>query len=129
MYMLLGAIVFLVIVGAVVLIASGAGFRGLRRQQLEHREDVLTHRVDALRYQVPVGQDPAALVAALRLEGYEVVTDTDQASQDILILTPAGADRERARVRSVIEHDAPIDMEGHPMPDHEVRFADEQQAG
>lgn len=126
----------IVIIPIVVVLIVVVGFFGLggmrlmRRQEMSRHRDVATARVDSLRYEVPPGQDPAAVTAALMQEGFEVVRD-DAAmhSQDLLILCPAGADRERAHVRSVIAHEAPIDMEGHPMPEHEVRFADERRAG
>ncbi|WGL53384.1 hypothetical protein P5P86_06030 [Nocardioides sp. BP30] len=102
---------------------------GLRGRQLRRQRDLASGSVEFLRYQVPVGQDPAAVTAALMNEGFEVVRD-DAAThtQDLMILCPAGADRERARVRAVIAHDAPIDMEGHPMTERDIIFADERAA-
>lgn len=83
----------------------------------------------SLRYHVPVGQDPAAVIAALRQAGYEVVRDEAPTRiQDVIIMCPAGADKERNRVRSVIAH-APIDLEGAPAPAHEVVFEDEPGPG
>jgi hypothetical protein len=119
-----------VVVILVVVFFGIGGMRLLSRQQAERRRDVGTGRVDALRYRVPVGQDPAAVIAALEQDGFATVRD-DAAThtQDLLILCPAGAERERAHVRAVIAHEAPIDMEGHPMPEHEVVFADEPRTG
>jgi hypothetical protein len=65
--------------------------------------------------------------AALKQDGFEVVRDdAAMQTQDLIIMCPAGADRDRARVRAVIAHEAPIDMEGHAMAEHEVHFVDER---
>jgi hypothetical protein len=119
-----GIIVILVVVA--VLMFGAGGFRAMRQRQVALRHDAVTDRVPSLRYVVPVGQDPAAVMAALMNEGFEVVRDDAAThSQDLLILCPAGVERERARVRAVIAHEAGVDMEGNPMPDHAIVFADE----
>ena len=124
--MLLTGLAVIVVV-LIVIFAGGAGLRAMRQRQVALRDEAVSGQVDSLRYVVPVGQDPAAVMSALKLEGFEVVRDDAAThSQDLLILCPAGVDRERARVRAVIAHEAAVDMEGHPMPEHEVRFADER---
>jgi len=123
-------LIILVVIVALVLGFGLGGMRSMRRRQTALRSEAVTGQVESLRYQVPVGQDPAAVIAALKLEGFEVVRD-DAAlqSQDLIILCPSGAERERARVRAVIAHDASMDMEGHPMAEHDVHFVDEPRAG
>ena len=125
------AVILLVIVLIVVVIwAVVAGLRGLARYQKRTEaivHEVEEHEVEALRYRVPTGQDPAAVVAALSQEGYTAVRDSHADAADIMVVCPAGVDRERAHVRAVIQHAAGIDLEGHDMPDHEVRFVDEEQ--
>lgn len=116
----------------VVIVVLGLVLWSMGRYQ--RRTEEIVHEVEAedvaaLRYRVPTGQDPAAVVAALTHEGYSAVRDTRGADADILVPCPAGVDRERAHVRAVIAHAAAADMEGHPMPEHEVHFVDEQQAG
>lgn len=82
-------------------------------------------KAESLRYQVPVGQDPAAVIAALRQAGYEVRRDHEPTRiQDVVITCPDGADSERARVRSVIAG-APVDLGGGAAPEHPVVFEDE----
>lgn len=122
-------IIFVVLILLLVLFLAfgGGGVRAMRQRQEALREEAVTGKVAALRYRVPVGQDPAAVIAALKQEGFEVVReDAATDSQELLIMCPAGVDRERARVRAVIAHEAPIDMEGHPMAEHEVHFVDER---
>lgn len=122
--------IILILVLALVLAFGGGGIRTLRRRQEALRNEAVSGQVESLRYDVPVGQDPAAVIMALKREGFEVVRDDAATNpQELLIMCPAGVDRERARVRAVIAHEAPVDMEGHPMPEHEVRFADEPHAG
>ena len=119
--------IVLVIFVVLFLAFGGGGVRVLRQRQEALREEAVTGQVETLVYDVPVGQDPAAIIAALKQEGFQAVReDAATHSQELLILCPAGADRERARVRALIAHEAPIDMEGHPMPPHDVRFADER---
>jgi len=124
--LLLGPILVVAIL-VVVLVFWALGRYQRRTETLVH--EVEAEDVAALRYRVPTGQDPAAVVAALTQEGYSAIRDTRAADADILVLCPAGVDRERAHVRSVIAHVAAEDMEGHPMPEHEVLFVDEQKAG
>jgi len=123
---LLGGIVFVLIPLAIVVGVAYIAVRWFRQDEMRKRGEAVDEVVESLRYHVPVGQDPAAILAALQLEGYEAVRDDDLATQDILILTPSGADRERAKVRAVLAHEAPLNLEGDPKPrDYEVRFADE----
>jgi hypothetical protein len=111
-----------VVIIVVALLRSGR--RAEERKDLAHED-----AVDSLRYHVPPGQDPAAVIGALASEGYDAVRDSDANTSDILVLCAAGKERERAHVRAVIEHVAPLDMEGNPMPPHPVAFADEPRDG
>jgi hypothetical protein len=124
------AVILLIIVAVVVAIwAVVAGFQAMSRYQRRTEaivHEVSAHEIDALRYRLPAGQDPAAVIAALTHEGYTAVRDDHHDGADILVVCPAGVDRERAHVRAVIRH-VGIDLEGHAMPDHEVRFLDEEQ--
>ncbi|MEX0429314.1 hypothetical protein AB3X52_16970 [Nocardioides sp. DS6] len=123
---LLGGVVFVLIPLAIVVAVAYVAVRWFRQNEVRKQQEAVGGVVESLRYHVPIGQDPAAILAALHLEGYEAVRDDDMATQDILILTPSGADRERAKVRAVLAHEAPLNLEGDPKPrDYEVRFADE----
>jgi hypothetical protein len=78
-----------------------------------------------LRYSVPEGQDPAAVLVALRAEGLDAATEDEGPHQDVVIACPTGVERERPRVRAIIQHARHLgDDEGVPVPT--VRFADEQ---
>jgi hypothetical protein len=99
--------------------------KGRLRRLLVGRPAPSYEKPGSLRYRVPVGQDPAAVVTTLRQAGYEVIRDEAPTHiQELVIQCPAGPEHERARVRSVIAQ-APVDLGGSPAPEHLVRFADE----
>ncbi|KRF15534.1 hypothetical protein ASG90_12685 [Nocardioides sp. Soil797] len=110
-------VVVLAFLAALVIVALLSVLRGRERraQEIARLDDDQT-----LSYTVPVGQDPAAVLATLRSEGYEAVLQ----GSEITVACPAGADRERARVRALITN-APLDMEGDPSPTQDVQFPDE----
>lgn len=117
----------IVLVVAVLIIVVALLRSGRRAEERKHQAQ--ESPAETLRYHVPAGQDPAAVIGALASEGYDAVRDSDANTSDILVLCGAGKERERAHVRAVIEHVAPMDMEGNPMPPHPVAFADEPRAG
>lgn len=114
----------LILVVLVLLVGAVYVVRTTRRGQ-EREARAKGGETESLRYTVPEGQDPAAVMAALRLEGFEPVPDSATAGRDVLIPCPAGKERERARVRAVLAHAAPLNLEGDPADTSSVRFADE----
>jgi hypothetical protein len=93
----------------------------MRRRDEAVKEE--TRLFPTLRYHVPEGQDPAAVLAALETEGYAATLSPAPATHEVLIPCRSGAERERAHVRSVIAH-ASLNMEGDPA-DRVVVFDDE----
>lgn len=94
------------------------------------REDELGRRVrDVLAYEVPDGQDPAAVLSALAAaglpaapalrHGHRVVLIDEQGRRDSVV---------RRQARRVIAA-APLNTLGDPAPPHEVVFLDERAAG
>jgi hypothetical protein len=75
--------------------------------------------VETLAYDVPDGQDPAAVIVALGRAGYTAVEDVDGTTRQVLVSCPQGRLEARPRVRSVLEG---VGVPGHA----EVRFADER---
>jgi hypothetical protein len=114
-------IIFLVIVVALFALMRYVGRQG------QHQTDVKSSPVDMLRYQVPEGQDPAIVLAALQKEGFHAIPDVHGAgaSHDVLIPCPEGVDRHRAHVRSIIQGTEQINYEGDQRQIPQVRFADE----
>jgi hypothetical protein len=95
-------------------------------QSQQRRADRLTEPgTEVLEYEVPEGQDPAAVLTALHLEGLEAVTDTRHGRQLVLIEARGGVERLRPRARAIIAHKANLNTQGDPAAEHDVRFLDE----
>jgi hypothetical protein len=115
----------IVIIALAVLVLVVAMVRMSKR-----REEVATQLTDAdtpsLSYHVPVGHDPAVPLAALHAAGFTASVDPVD-SRHVRVWCPAGADRDRARVRAVIESaDATTIDDGAPAARGDrVRFDDE----
>lgn len=101
------AVLVVVIIVAVPLVA----IRNLKRRDDAVKGEAYSPVTETLRYHVPEGQDPAAVLAALETEGYAATLSPSPATHEVLIPVRAGADRERAHVRSVIAR-ASLNMEG-----------------
>jgi predicted GTPase len=126
MEVLLGGIFFVVIPLVIVVGVVYIAVHWFRQNEARKYHEATHEVVESLRYHVPRGQDPAAVLAALKVEGYEAVYDDQASTPDVLILTPSGADRERAHVRAVLAHGTSENLEGDPQPsDRDIRFADE----
>lgn len=82
---------------------------------------------DTLEYVVPVGQDPAAVIATLQEHGYQGRRNPDYTHTAMVVVQcPDGVEHDRPRVRTILEQAAPIDLEGDRAPALDpVRFADE----
>jgi len=94
------------------------------RQRID--EELHSDAVPTLEYLVPTGQDPAVILAALESAGYTATADPHHAHQRVLIACPEGLDRQRARVRTVIESaSVTTPQDGVPV-EADVQFADER---
>jgi hypothetical protein len=114
-----------VVIGAVVV-----GFMALRRRgeaQVAKQTSIEQEPpTSSLLYPVPPGQDPALLVSTLESHGYPAVAEIDAAGQTLHISCPEGRDRDRERVRQLLEGvDTTAIDAGRPMHEHPVRFRDE----
>lgn len=78
------------------------------------------HQPDAesLAYDVPNGQDAAAVIVALSRAGYSAVEYMDGCTRQVLVSCPQGRLEARSRVRAILE------QVGAPAT-AQVRFADE----
>jgi hypothetical protein len=121
----MGALLIPVLIVLVLLVLGVVWLRrwGADRQRLAdelNRPDTPT-----LEYTVPEGQDPAAVLLALENDGYVATTDPTDTLL-VRVHCPAGLDRERARVRAVIETVGVTAIDsGVPVHDGPVRFRDE----
>ena len=119
------ALLVLVALAAVVVVLV----LGVRRTAKEHeaeKERIESPTTQTLEYVVPHGQDPVAVVDALRQAGYGAVVETDGGERLVLVPCPAGTDRERAHVRSIIADSPTTIQDGAPTGDVAVQFQDER---
>jgi hypothetical protein len=115
---LIAALVVIVLLGVFVVVPF---VRGESR-----RRDRLTDPGQrSLVYEVPEGQDPAAIVAALRQDGLEATEVMRQGRQRVVISGPEGTENIRSRAREVIARGADLNLEGDPATPRKVTFADE----
>jgi hypothetical protein len=121
----MGALALPIVLIIVILVVGAVALSQMSKRTREREERAKSSAVESLRYRVPAGQDPVAAVTALRREGFEAVEDHESAGHEVLIPCPAGKDRERARVRAVLEHQAPLNLDGDPTERSIVRFDDE----
>lgn len=75
-----------------------------------------------VRYRVPAGQDPAAVLATLRVEGLSA--EPDSVAGDPVMVVSLDKPGARERVREILRT-APANMEGDPHAAESVTFADE----
>ena len=119
---LLIPVIALVVV--VVAVAVGAGAWSSRRHASAERVASPAH--PTLDYRVPPGQDPAVLLAALAQEGFTASVDPRD-THLVRVSSPAGPDRDRAHVRSVIASVRTTGIDsGAPHDPGAVRFTDEE---
>ena len=119
----MGAALIPILIIVVVLVVGVLMVRQVARREMAVEEHAAEPDTDTLRYRVPEGEDPVAVVAALQAQGYEAVTDHRHGRQDVLVVCPVSARQDREPVRAVIAR-AEANLEGDPSQ-HPVRFIDE----
>ena len=121
----MGAVLVPVVIVLVLLVLGAVLLQRLGRRGAEQREEVMT-AAHTLRYQVPAGQDPAAVLVALSRHGFEAVADPDDL-HEVVIMCPLGS-KQREEVRIVIENEAQqtLDPQDEHVPGGPVRFVDER---
>lgn len=113
-------VVAFLVVGLIVAFA-------LRRWTLDEAQTearMHTPEAHAVAYDVPVGQDPAVLLAALERAGYQAVSDMSRGVERVLVACPG--EQDRAQVRSIIEHVHSTSFEGAEINVAHVSFEDER---
>jgi hypothetical protein len=120
---LIFGLMFVVLVVVVLAFSLGA-IPGLGREA-KARQEQAESGDDSLIYEVPEGQDPAAIVAALRTDGMDAVEVMRHGRRRIVISGPRGREALRPRARAVIAHQADLNLEGDPAHQGRVAFVDE----
>jgi hypothetical protein len=122
----MGAAYVLVVLVVVALVLAGVLLSRLGRHSVAQHEEVTAAR-DVLRYDVPAGQDPAAVLVALSRGGFEAVADP--ADPHVLtVMLPLGP-HQREEVRVILEREAEqtLDPQDHHVPGGPIRFVDERE--
>jgi len=129
----MGAVLVPVILVVIVLILGGLAVRAFTRREVDDSNELQRAHRHSVRYQVPPGQDPAAVLHHLESEGYDVSPDSEPGpSSPILIIGTQDAtvvDREylRRAIASFDETNVNPEESGH-LDRPPVRFLDEQEA-
>jgi len=120
----MGAVLVPIVVVLALLVLGAVMIKRLGREGAERRDEVMT-AAHPLRYQVPAGQDPAAVLVALSRHGFEAVADPDDL-HSVVIMCPLGS-KQREEVRIVLENQAQqtLDPQDEHVPAGPVRFLDE----
>src|SRR3954451_16132203 len=104
------------IVGVVIVLGV------LRARRMSRGERTPDPGKRVVRYHVPVGQDAAAALAAVRNAGFEARIDIAGEDEDVLATCDSEHDDER--LRRVLSN-APVDMAGHAFDTPPVTFVGE----
>jgi hypothetical protein len=122
-------VVFLVflVLALVAWVAYSARATGRVAKKAEAQASPGDPRVETLRYRIPDAQDPAVLISGLETAGYTADLDPDGGERYLVIACPAGRERERPRVRSILRENALASIEGPAFNPGKVTFEDEKQ--
>lgn len=116
-------------IGVIILIAIAVALFGFTTVRVSKGEAArVDPRMPSLRYRMPDFQDPPVLLAALKQAGYNATVDEVAGTKFLIVDCPAGLDRERARVRSLITDQNRLSVEGPEFDQGEVAFEDEKES-
>ena len=120
----MGSFVTLAVVVVIVLVVVGLMLKRFGSETAQRQEAVMTEARETLSYRVPEGQDPAAVLVALSRGGFEAVSAPGD-SHLIVIECPMGVGQQREEVRTLLENEAPLNLEEDPNNVERARFTDE----
>jgi len=121
----MGSAYALVALVVVFLVVGGIMLSRLGKDRTARREEVVS-APHTLRYDVPAGQDPSAVLVALSRGGFEATPDPTN-THALTIMLPLGS-RQREEVRVLLENEAEqtLDPQDQHVPGGPVRFTDER---
>jgi hypothetical protein len=116
-----------------ILVAAALGWLAVRRftqREVSRSERLQDADRPTLRYEVPAGQDPAAVLIGLREAGYEASPDSEPGPSSPLVIigTPTGEAPDREQLRVVLARITGTNVvpsESETVQRHRVVFADE----
>jgi hypothetical protein len=108
----MGAVLVPVILVLIVLVAGWVAVRRFSRAEVRRSDRLQASERPTLRYQVPPGQDPAAVVAALRAAGYDASPDSEPGPSSPIVIVGGrhgdAPDREAVRATLVRTSDTNV---------------------
>jgi hypothetical protein len=114
---------FVPVVGLViVLVLGGLVVRRASRRELDRSDRLQRPGRPTVRYRIPPGQDPAAVIAELRSAGFDASADSEPgpSSPVIIIGTANGSHPDRDQLRDLLAG-APVNID--PAVDSETELA------
>ena len=121
----MGAAYVVVILIVAALVVVGILLSRLGKDRAARHEEVAAAR-HTLRYDVPAGQDAAAVLVALSRGGFEAVTDPVDHHAVTIVLPLGAAQREEVRVLLENEAEETLDPQDERVGVRRVKFADER---
>jgi len=115
----------LVVLLAIIVLAAVYVVVPWMRGESRLRERLTEPGKESLVYEVPEGQDPATVVAALRNNGLEAAEVMREGRQRVVISEASAGEDLRSRAREIIAKEADLNLEGDPSAPRKVTFADE----
>jgi hypothetical protein len=108
----MGAVLVPVIAVIIVLVIAGFAVQRFSRREVEHSDRLQLADRPTVRYEVPNGQDPAAVLNQLHQAGYDASPDSEPgpSSPVIIIGTTSGTAPDRDRLRTLLA-DAPVNVD------------------
>jgi hypothetical protein len=125
MYYAFAVLAALIVIGLVVMyvVREQTGF--FRTRSRVH-EELESDHTPTLGYDVPTGEDPTVILAALELAGYTATVEPRHPFQRVLVAYTGDRDAARDRIRPVIETAGVTTPHDHrPVHTRTVRFTDE----
>ena len=122
----MAAILVPVIIIVIALVAGAITASRFVRRERVHANALRRGREDTLRYQVPHGQDPAAVVLGLTRAGYDAVPDPTVGQTNELLIAGQTEPTDRESVRRALAGITQLNLEGDELASvPPVRFMDE----
>jgi hypothetical protein len=127
----MGAVLVPVIAVVIVLVVATFAIKRFGSAEVTHSDQLQFADRPTVRYEVPAGQDPAAVLAQLRGAGYDVSADSEPGpSSPILIIgTDSGGPPDREHLRTLLAHASvnvdPAHDSDTDLTRADVRFLDE----
>jgi hypothetical protein len=127
--MSMGAVLFPVILVIVVIVIAAVAIKRFGNREVARSDRLQYADRTTLRYEIPPGQDPAAVLAGLRGAGYDASPDSEPGpSSPIVIIGAHGGSPDREAVRrtlSELDGTNVVPSESGRVERSRVRFLDE----